>query len=68
MTDSAMKSDLIDLTVQVRHATERAVLVFDGADEVWLPISQIEITPADPITGTAIVTLPEWLACSKGLI
>lgn len=68
MIEHAMKSDLVEVSVQLRHTTERAVLIFDGAAEVWLPISQIEVTPADPITGMTIITLPEWLAQEKGLI
>ena len=65
-----MKSDLIDLSVQVHRRTERAVLVSDDGDEreaVWLPLSQIEIDGPDR-KGIATITMPEWLAKDKGMI
>lgn len=64
-----MKSDLIDITVQLLHQTNKAVLVTDSAPDkgVWLPKSKIEIEPAD-VGGLHVVTMPEWLALDKGLI
>ena len=64
-----MKSDLVDIAVQLHHATERAILVSDDGDHenaIWLPLSQVEIETKPG--GTAIVTMPEWLALEKGLI
>lgn len=67
------KSDLVDLTMRLHHETDKAVLVSDDGEEknaIWLPKSQIEIAPV-PGTGGAghvLVTLPEWLATSKGLV
>ncbi len=63
-----MKSDLIDLTVIIRHSTERAVLVDHGGEEaVWLPLSQVEIAPNSD-GKTVTLTLPEWLAREKGMV
>jgi hypothetical protein len=64
-----MRSDLIDLTVQLLHETDKAVRVTDSTPDkgVWLPKTQIEIEPADK-GGLHVVTLPEWLAEEKGLI
>lgn len=65
-----MKSDLIDLTMQLHAETAFAVLVSDDGENdnaVWLPKSQIEIDMAED-RGIATVTLPEWLAKDKGLI
>lgn len=62
------RSDIIDLTVDLHHETDRAVLVSDTGDKedaVWLPLSQIEI---EPDGGTHVVSLPEWLASEKGLV
>lgn len=61
-----MKSDLIDLAVEIRHETARAYLVHDGHRDVWLPKSMCEVhhEPGKP----AIVTLPTWLAKDKELI
>lgn len=64
-----MKSDLIDLDVQVLHQTDKAAMVtLDVPDNgVWLPKSQIELNETG-IAGIMTVTLPEWLALDKGLI
>lgn len=64
-----MKSDLVDLTVQKLHETDKAVLVTETVPDagVWLPKSKIEIEPAD-VGGLFVVTMPEWLAIEKGLV
>lgn len=64
-----MKSNIIDIDVAIEARTEKAVLVHDGdkSKAVWLPLSQIEISPTG-IGGIETVTLPEWLALEKGLI
>ena len=64
-----MKSNLIDLDVEVTARTEKAVLVHTGnkADAVWLPLSQVEVCETG-FAGIETVTLPEWLALEKGLI
>lgn len=62
-------SDLIDVTVQIHMMTEHAVRVSDTGDDkdaVWLPLSQVEVLKRP--RGTALLTLPEWLALEKGLI
>lgn len=65
-----MKSNVIDIDVEVTHRTEKAFLVHLGDKEqaVWLPLSQIEIEPNGAFDGIETVTLPEWLALEKGLI
>ena len=63
-----MKSDLIDVTMQLHHRTDRAILVSDDGDKdnaVWLPLSQVEVLPKND--GMVEVTMPEWLAVEKGL-
>lgn len=64
-----MKSNLIDIDVEVTARTEKAVLAHTGIKEkaVWLPLSQIEIEKSG-FDGIETVTLPEWLALEKGLI
>lgn len=63
-----MKSDLVDLSVIVRHTTDRAVLIDHGGKEpCWLPLSQVEIAPnADGKTHT--LTVPQWLAEEKEMV
>ena len=64
-----MRSDVIDITIQRLHETDKAVLVTDSIPEkgVWLAKSMIEIEPS-ATGGLFTVTLPEWLALEKGLI
>ena len=64
-----MKSDLIDLEVELHARSERGVKVsIDGvsSNAVWLPLSQIEIS--HKFSTIYEITLPEWLALEKGLI
>lgn len=65
-----MKSNLIEIDVEVTHRTEKAALVHTGNKEsaVWLPFSQIELHPNGAFDGIETVVLPEWLATEKGLI
>lgn len=65
-----MKSNIIDIDVEVLARTEKAVLVHTGNKDsaVWLPLSQVEIEPNEGFPGIEVVTLPEWLAQDKGLI
>lgn len=64
-----MKSDIIDVSVQLMNETAAAVRVTTSTPDegVWLPRSLIEIEPADR-GGLHIVSMPEWLALQKGLI
>ncbi len=64
-----MRSNVVDITVQKLHETDKAVLVTDSIPEkgVWLSKSLIEIE-ASATGGLYEVTLPEWLAQEKGLI
>ena len=64
-----MKSNIVDIDVEVTARTAKAVLVHTGIKEkaIWLPLSQIEIAETG-IGEIFTVTLPEWLALEKGLI
>lgn len=62
-----MRSDLIDLVVELRHETEKAVLVSDGGDAVWFPKSQCEIARSDD-GRSHVLTCPRRLAEEKGLL
>jgi predicted RNA-binding protein YlqC (UPF0109 family) len=64
-----MKSDLVEITVDVLVRTDSAVQVrdHDTGKTVWLPLSQIELTRADEGEAGWIVDLPEWLAIEKEL-
>ena len=64
-------SDLVDLTLQLRFEKPLSVAVTDPAkpqkqEWTWLPKSQIEFEKKGGVA--VVVTLPEWLARSKGLV
>jgi hypothetical protein len=58
-----MKSDLVDITCEIRHETAGAFLIFDGDKEVWIPKS---IGEWDQDAKT--MAMPERWALEKGLI
>lgn len=57
-----MKSELIDIALLIKHETDKAWLVNDGDNDVWLPKSQADNNE----DGT--FTMPEWLAIEKRFI
>lgn len=63
-----MKSDLVDLTLQIHARTNRAILVSDDGDReraVWVPLAHVEVAPQGR---HHVVTMPEWLAIDRGLV
>ncbi|MER8503824.1 hypothetical protein [Mesorhizobium sp. M1142] len=63
------RSDLIDLTLALHAITGKAVRVSETGDDakaVWVPVSEIEMVKKPG--GLVVVTMPEWLALSKGFI
>ncbi|GLI21859.1 hypothetical protein GGQ86_000838 [Xanthobacter flavus] len=65
-----MKSDLVEINVDLLVRGDRAVQVRDHntGKTVWLPLSQIELTRADEDERGWVVDLPEWLAIEKELV
>lgn len=63
------RPELVDIDVVIRQRTEKAIRV-DHADsnseDVWLPLSTIEIEETGRLAVT--VTLPRSLAEEKGLL
>ena len=61
---------LVDIELIILRFTDAAVLVTDeeDGDEVWLPLSQIEIQSKTDHEGLFEVTMPEWLAQEKELV
>jgi len=60
-------SKLTDIVAELRHETSRAYLIWDGAQQVWLPKSMVEMYDNGHAKPKQF-TLPEWLAKEKGLI
>jgi hypothetical protein len=62
----AWSKELVDITVILKHTTEKAVLVNDGTRNAWLPLSQITIHDDGGVA--KVVTGPIWLFKDKMLI
>jgi hypothetical protein len=59
--------DDIEVAVEVRRETDRALLVYDGKVEVWIPKSQIS-DQSETNGKIESIFIPEWLATDKGLL
>jgi len=62
--------DAVEFCGELRYETDKAYCVYDGANEVWIPKSQVQ--ESQQIGGTLShdweFTIPEWLAKEKGII
>jgi len=67
-----MKSDLIDVSLLYKGITKSGLagkFEDENGDFLTLPLSVIEMHPAEPIYGSEVeVTLPQSMAQEKGLI
>jgi len=64
-----MNAETINIAVEVKHATDAAVLVWDGDKEVWLPRSQVFDSDGPLAIGNdVVIVVPVWLAENKGLV
>lgn len=54
----------VEIAVEIKHVTDRAVLVFDGDNEFWVPRSLIE--DFDP--NDNVINVQEWFAEKEGMI
>ena len=57
----------VEIAVEVRARTEKALKVFDGKTECWIPRSQIIDYVGDEDSPETIF-ISDWLAGEKGLI
>ncbi len=59
----------IEIDVTVKARTEKALLVYDGSREVWVPRSMITDHSPDTDNDFEITSifLPEWFATKVGL-
>jgi hypothetical protein len=65
-----MRSDLIDIDMMIHVEGKKFIIASDTGDKkdaVWLPRSQIEISPS-AIKGLVTITIPEWLATARKLM
>ena len=61
---------LIEIFAYEVRRTEKAILVNDGNNDIWLPFSQIEIREYNDQEGKPklMIGVREWLAIQKGLV
>jgi len=59
--------ETVEVFGEIRKETDKAMLLFDGVREVWIPKSMIEYSDTNKY-GQTLVEIPEWLAYDKGLI
>ena len=57
----------VEIAVEVRGSTDKALLVFDGKTEAWVPKSQINDQCEEKGVITSIF-ITEWMAEQKGFI
>jgi hypothetical protein len=57
-----MTDRLFDLAAEKQRETDRAILLFDGAREAWVPKALVEDN------GDGTFTMPEWIAKDKGFV
>jgi len=68
-----MSGELFETSFIIEAITEKAILVYEGGENIWLPISQLrvdgeEVEAADLEIGELYsFEMPEWLAKKKGL-
>lgn len=60
------KNETTDIEVEVKHETDKAMLVTDGIVEAWTPKSQIEQRDSDG--DNEILYIPTWLAKKAGFV
>ena len=69
------KSGILELRMVLHRSTDSAIHVSEDGDEaraVWLPMSQIEMTPAKSRAAGLLpcvdLQIPQWLAEKKRLV
>ena len=66
-----MSAETVEIEAEVKRETPNALLLYDGKAQVWVPKSQVVtgIHNGDYREGYIYtISIPEWLAHSKGLI
>lgn len=62
-----MQGEQVEIACEVRAQTEKALRIYDGAREVWIPRSQItDHSEEKGVIKTIFISA--WIAKQKGLI
>lgn len=60
--------ETVEFCGEIKWETDGAYLVFDGANQVWIPKSKIVDKRKIGSHGDYEFTIPVWLAEAKGII
>ena len=60
--NECQKSDLVDISAEVKGETDKAWRLFDGARTEWVPKSIVENN------GDGTFAMPLWIAKDKGFV
>lgn len=64
-----MARNYVELTLEIKKETDRAILVSDGDVTEWIPKSQLECDPEpSDVKGLFDISIAEWIAEEKGLV
>jgi hypothetical protein len=58
----------VEIEVEIRAETPKALLVYNGKTEVWVAKSQIRDQCENDLGTITSIFLTEWMASEKGLI
>ena len=63
-----MSNGIVEIFGTIMAETDKAILLFDGVEESWLPLSQIEYDMRNEVGDDLTVEVPEWLAIESGFV
>lgn len=62
-------SGQVEIAIDIKAMTEKAILIYDGDREVWIPLSQVtDYTDEIEVGASITIFISEWLANEKGLL
>ena len=63
-----MSNEMVEVFGTIMAETDKAILLFDGVEESWLALSQIEYDLNNEVGDDSTVEIPEWLAIEAGFV
>jgi len=63
-----MSNEMVEVFGTIMAETDKAILLFDGVEESWLALSQIEYDLSNEVGDDSTVEIPEWLAIEAGFV
>ena len=63
-----MSEEMVEVSVEILHATENAYKVYDGKTRCWIPRSKVKDDPHADRGADVDLEIPVWLAENEGLV